>query len=130
MLQFNPQYITFDNWYASKNKIKAFRLLGIHCYSRLKSNRKVLFGEGKITIKSLGDSISINSFNRKHGAYIKAVIVELPGVGYVKLLFVCNDKHAEKGKTKYLFSTDYDVSTPQLLLKYRSRWRETKMESE
>ena len=118
----NPQYFTFDSWYASKKNLIAFHLLILPCYSRLKSNRKVIFNGEKISIKSLGDSIPISSFNYKHGAYIKAENVNLPGFGDIKLLFIRKDKHAELGSTKYLFSTDVTVSAPQLLLRYRSRW--------
>ena len=118
----NPKYFTFDSWYAGKKNLTAIRLLSLTCYSRLKSNRTVIYQGEKITVKELGKRIPKNSFNYKHDAYIKAEKVCLPGFGDIKLLFVRKDKHPEPGETKYMFSTDINVSAPQLLLRYRSRW--------
>lgn len=118
----NPKYFTFDSWYASKRNLKAFHLLALPFYSRLKSNRKVIFQGEEISIKKLADRIATSSFDHKHGAYIKAENVYLPGFREIKLLFVRKDKHSEPGSTKYLFSNDLGISACQLLLRYRSRW--------
>jgi len=117
-----PQYIAVDSWYGGKKNLKHFQRLHIPCYSRLKSNRKVVFQGKLMSLNSLAKLIPISSFNYKHEAYIKAEQVYLPGFGDIKLLLVRKDKHPEKGSTKYLFSTDLTVSAPKLLLRYRSRW--------
>ena len=81
----NPKYFTFDSWYAGKKNLTAIRLLSLTCYSRLKSNRTVIYQGEKITVKELGKRIPKNSFNYKHDAYIKAEKVCLPGFGDIKL---------------------------------------------
>jgi len=78
-----PQYIALDTWYAGKRNLKTLQRLNIPCYSRIKSNRIVIFQGKKITIKSLAESIPISSFNYKHNAYIKAQEVYLPGFGNI-----------------------------------------------
>lgn len=114
-----PEYITFDSWYSGKNMLKATRF---PVYSRLKENRKVFYEGELISLKEIIAQLPISSFNHKHGAYIRAIQVYLPGYGNIKLLFVKKDKHPEPGKTKFLFSTDLSASASDVLLRYRSRW--------
>ena len=121
-----PEYIAIDSWYASRNNLQMItqNSFGVYlpCYSRLKSNRKVIYQGCKITVSQLDRLFSIHSFNHKHDAYIKAVNVFLPDYGDILLLLVRKDFHFERGKTKYIFSTDISASASQLLLRYRSRW--------
>lgn len=120
------EYITFDNWYASRNNLQMITqnsfALTLECYSRLKSNRKVIYQGEKMMVTELDQLFQITAFNHKHGAYIKAVDIFLPDYGDIRLLLVRKDTHAEPGKTKYMFSTDLSVSASQILLRYRSRW--------
>lgn len=116
------QYATFDSWYAGKINLKSLVLAGIHCYSRLKANRYVIFQEKRISLKKLAKCFPTSTFDHKHDAYIKAVQVYLPGCGQIKLLFVRKDKHVEEGSTKFIVCTDLEASASQILLRYRSRW--------
>ena len=120
------EYITFDSWYASRDNLQMITqnvfALPLQCYSRLKSNRKVVYQQREMTVSELDQLFQITSFNHKHGAYIKGVEVFLPDYGDIKLLLVRKDTHAEPGRTKYLFSTDLFASASQILLRYRSRW--------
>jgi hypothetical protein len=116
------EYITFDSWYASRNNIKALHQLGIKFYSRIKKNRNIIFNSEKMSMAQLDKTINNNSLNLKHNAYIKSLIVYLPGFGNIKLLIVRRDKHNEKGSTKFLFTNDLSIGATKLLLSYRSRW--------
>ena len=120
------EYITFDSWYASRDNLQMISenvfAIPLACYSRLKGNRKVVYEEREMTIEALNKLFPITSFNHKHGAYLKAVDVELPDYGSIKLLLVRKDTHLEPDKTKFLFSTDLQASAPQILLRYRTRW--------
>lgn len=119
------QYVTFDSWYAGRKNLYMMRENSYHpleCYSRLKNNRKVIYRGEELSVTALARRFRITSFNHKHGAYIKAVDVYLPGYGDIKLLMVKQDSHQEPGKTKYIFSTDLSCSAPQILLRYRGRW--------
>lgn len=120
------QYITFDNWYASSKNLQYIAqnryAIELHCYSRLKNNRKVIYQGQEKSVEAIARLFPITSFNHKHGAYIKAIEIDLPGYGDIKLLLVRQDSHSEPGKTKYLFSTDIFASAPEILLRYRSRW--------
>lgn len=118
----HPAYITFDSWYAGKNMMKCVHWLYLLFYTRLKGNRKVIFQGETLTIKDLDRRFPITSFDHKHEAYIKGILVEIPGFGPGKLLFVREDRHYEPGKTKYLFTNNTNASAPEILLSYRSRW--------
>ena len=121
-----PQYVVFDIWYASRDNLISITgnsfAVHLECYSKLKSNRKIIFQGQKITVKELDRLFPIRTFNHKHGAYIKGVEVLLPDYGYIRLLLVRRDTHKEPNKTKYLFTTDLTASAPQILLRYRTRW--------
>lgn len=45
---FNPALICFDSWYGSLENLKAVRAFGWHFLTRLKSNRQIRFGTGKL----------------------------------------------------------------------------------
>lgn len=116
------EYITFDSWYASRENLISITdnlfAIPLECYSRLKSNRKVIYEGQEMTVGELDCLFPKSSFNHKHGAYIKAVYVLLPEYGDIKLLLVRQDTHPEPD----LFSTDCNAKAAEILLKYRSRW--------
>jgi len=117
-----PEYVTFDSWYVGKMNLKSLFLAGLPCYSRLKANRKVIFEGETLSLKQLAKRFRTFTFDHKHDAYIKAIEVYLPGCGQIKLLFVRKDKHIEPGASKFILCTELQVSAPQILLRYRSRW--------
>jgi len=45
---FNPQLVCFDSWYGSVENLKLVRCLGWHFLTRLKSNRQIRVGNGKL----------------------------------------------------------------------------------
>lgn len=45
---FNPELVCFDSWYASIENLKLVRTVGWHFLTRLKSNRQLRVGNGKL----------------------------------------------------------------------------------
>ncbi len=45
---FNPELVCFDSWYGSIDNLKLVRSLNWHFLTRLKSNRRIRFGQGKL----------------------------------------------------------------------------------
>src|SRR5215204_290930 len=45
---FNPQLVCFDSWYASVENLKLARSLDWHFLTRLKANRQIRVGGGKL----------------------------------------------------------------------------------
>lgn len=45
---FNPELVCFDSWYGSVENLKLVRGFGWHFLTRLKANRQIRFGKGKL----------------------------------------------------------------------------------
>jgi hypothetical protein len=55
-------------------------------------------------------------------AYVRQFTVEYSGYGTGRLALVTHDKHAEPGRTKYLFTNDLTLTNREFGRRYRSRW--------
>lgn len=118
----DPQYITFDMWYANIINLKKIHWLHLLFYSRIKDNRNVIYLGEKLNLRTLALRFPITSFDHKHGAFIKAIEVMLPSFGNIKLLMVRRDTHDESGETKFIFTNNLNASAGEILLCYRTRW--------
>jgi len=102
-------YLTFDNWYASKENLRYFHKLGITFITRLRKNTWI-----------------VHKYDCHHypklNAYVRSFDVKYPRFGMGTLAIVKNDKHEEPGRTKYLFTNDPNITNRELVLRYRSRW--------
>jgi hypothetical protein len=114
------RYLTFDNWYASKQNLRVFNLLGLVFVTKLRKNAIV-------TVES--DSRSVSSFGgqgRHYYAALQAYARRFPvtyfGNHQGQLALVTHDKHPEPGRTKYLFTNDPTLTTREIVERYRSRW--------
>lgn len=83
---FNPQLVCFDSWYASAENLKLVRSLGWHFLTRLKSNRQIRFGTGKLQAVSEAGLCGGNG-----------TICWLKGVGEIKVFRV----RATDGTSEY-----------------------------
>ena len=54
---FSPQLVCFDSWYASIENLKLVRSLGWHFLTRLKANRQICTGAGKLQAVSEGRTV-------------------------------------------------------------------------
>jgi hypothetical protein len=115
-------YLTFDNWYASKQNLRFFARLRLTFVTKLRHNAKVIGTSG-------GSKLPVSRFARVKGhyygavdAYIMQFTVRYPGYGTGRLAVVTHDTHAESGRTKYLFTNALTLTNREVLLRYRSRW--------
>lgn len=113
-------YLTFDNWYASKENLRYFHKLGIIFITRLRKNRWVVHKSEKQKALSLTKCECHHYPKLK--AYVRSFDVKYPRFGMGTLAIVKNDKHEEPGRTKYLFTNDPNITNRELVLRYRSRW--------
>jgi transposase len=113
-------YLTFDNWYASKQNLRFFEKLGIKFVTRLRNNTWIIHESERKKIQKL---IKYDChYYSKLKAYVRQFEVKYPRFGAGYLAIVKNDKHEEPGKTKYLFTNDSSLTNTQFVLRYRSRW--------
>jgi hypothetical protein len=113
-------YLTFDNWYASKQNLRFFGKLDIKFVTRLRNNTWVIHENGKHKIQKLTKYECHYYHSLK--AYVRQFEVKYPRFGAGYLAIVKNDKHEEPGKTKYLFTNDSSLTNTEFVLRYRSRW--------
>jgi hypothetical protein len=113
-------YLTFDNWYASKQNLRFVARLGLTYVTKLRRNAKVAWG---------GHRLHVTWFGRfkahYYGAlevYIQQFPVTYAGTHPERLALVTNDTHAEPGRTKYLLTNALTLTNRQLVACYRRRW--------
>jgi len=113
-------YLTFDNWYASKQNLRFFDKLGIKFVTRLRNNTWIIHENEKQKIQKITKCEC--HYYRKLDAYVRHFQVTYPSFGTGSLAIVKNDKHEEPGKIKYLFTNDLSLTNTGIVLRYRSRW--------
>jgi len=115
------EYVTFDNWYASKQNLNFFRQLGILFVTRLRKNTWIIHEEVKQKVSQL-TKYECHRYSQLN-AYVRQFEVIYPRFGKGFFALVKNDKHEEPGKTKYLFTNDPALTNVEFVLRYRSRWK-------
>jgi hypothetical protein len=113
-------YLTFDNWYASKQNLNFFDKLGIKFVTRLRKNTWIIHENEKQKVQKLTKYEC--HYYHELKAYVRQFEVKYPRFGTGYLAIVKNDKHEEPGKTKYLFTNDPSLTNREFVLRYRSRW--------
>ena len=113
-------YLTFDNWYASKQNLRFFDKLGIKFVTRLRNNTWIVHEHERQKTQKLTKYEC--HYYSKLNAYVRRFKVKYPRFGTGYLAIVKNDKHEEPGKTKYLFTNDSSLTNTEFVLRYRSRW--------
>lgn len=113
-------YLTFDNWYASKQNLRFFDKLGITFVTRLRNNTWIIHDNVKQKVRRLTKYEC--HYYHELDAYVRQFEVKYPRFGIGSLAIVKNDKHEEPGKTKYLFTNDLSLTNREFVLRYRSRW--------
>lgn len=113
-------YLTFDNWYASKQNLRFFSHLGIKFVTRLKKNTWIIHDGIKKRVSEI-TKCECHYYDNLN-AYVRRFEVDYPSFGAGYLAIVKHDKHEEPGKTKYLFTNDLSLTNAEIVLRYRSRW--------
>lgn len=113
-------YLTFDNWYASKQNLRFFDKLSIKFVTRLRNNTWIVHENERQKIQKI-TKYECHYYGTLN-AYVRHFQVAYPSFGIGSLAIVKNDKHEEPGKTKYLFTNDLSLTNRDIVLRYRSRW--------
>jgi hypothetical protein len=113
-------YLTFDNWYASKQNLTFFSHLGLIFVTKLRRNAKLTYEqtEHRASWFRRFDAHYYHDLE----AYVRQFRVEYTGYGTGQLALVKHDKHAEPNRTKYLFTNARNLTNQECVRRYRSRW--------
>ncbi len=116
------RYLTFDNWYASKQNLRYFTRLGLIFVTKLRHNAKVTGVSNTTKLPVSWYRRCKGHYYGALGAYVMQFTVRYPGYGTGRLAVVTHDRHAEAGRTKYLFTNAMTLTNREVVLRYRSRW--------
>jgi hypothetical protein len=113
-------YLTFDNWYASKQNLTFCDRLGVIFVTKLRHNAWIRYDQTAHRVSWF------RRFTAHHyadlDAYVRQFSVEYPGYGTGRLALVMHDTHAEPDRTKYLFTNALTLTNQEFVRRYRSRW--------
>jgi len=115
-------YLTFDNWYASKQNLRCFTRLGLTFVTKLRYNAKVTGVSGHSKLPVSWYRRFKGHYYGSLGAYVMQFTVRYPGYGPGRLAVVTHDTHAEAGRVKYLFTNAMTLTNRDVVLRYRRRW--------
>lgn len=105
---FNPELVCFDSWYASVENLKLCRALGWHFLTRLKANRQIRAGQGKL------QAVSDAGLTGGNGT-----IVWLKGFGEIKVFRV----RATDGTAQYWATSLREMTETERKTTAKSAWR-------
>ncbi len=122
-----PEYIAFDNWYASTDNMKLFAIiLKVPFVTKLKSNRQLIYNGKKMSAKELGKELLEERrlyISKKTGVWSRKARVSLGrGLGSMCFVVFKDELDGEKTGTKYLLASTPELSAMAVVQRYRSRW--------
>ncbi len=105
---FNPELVCFDSWYGSIDNLKLVRSLNWHFLTRLKSNRRIRFGQGKLQAVAEAGLCGGNG-----------TLCWLKGFGQIKVFRV----RATDGTSEYWATSLNQMTEPEREQFARAAWR-------
>jgi SRSO17 transposase len=122
-----PEYVTFDNWYASVENMKLFaKVLKVPFVTKLKTNRQLIYNGKKMSAKELGKELLAEKrqyISKKTGVWSRKARVSLgSGLGYMCFVVFKDELDGEKSGIKHLLASTPELSAMTVVQRYRSRW--------
>jgi hypothetical protein len=117
-------YVVEDSWWFSIELISKTSDLGHHTVCQLKCDKKVIADNIEMNVTELAGTleyhrVSVVPRDRKKNYLASELVVEIPGLGDVKLVV---SKRNEEKKPNFYMSTDLELSLEEVLEIYENRW--------
>ncbi len=119
-----PEYIAFDNWYASKENMKlVVKELGLEFVTRLKKNARLLWRGKKLQARTIGRRLLAEkrAYSR-NGTWARATTVVVGELGVMTFVVARNDLDGQGVGVRYLLASAPRMSAARVVERYRSRW--------
>lgn len=119
-----PEYVTFDNWYASKENMKlVVKELGLEFATRLKKNARLLWNGRKLQARTIGRRLLAErrSYSR-NGTWARATTVVVGELGAMTFVAVKDDLDGLGCGVRYLLASAPRMSAALVVERYKSRW--------
>lgn len=122
-----PEFVSFDNWYASKqNLLMIVKELGLEFVTRVKKNTRLTYKGKKLQAKTIGSRL-LNEARpyriRFCGTWARRAVVEFPGIGLMTFVVAKDVIDGEKRPvTRYLLGSTPRLSAREVVKRYKQRW--------
>jgi hypothetical protein len=119
-----PEYVTFDNWYASKGNMKLIaRELGLEFATRLKKNARLVWRGRKLQARTIGRRLlAERRVWSRDGTWARATTVVVGELGAMTFVAVKDDLDGQGMGIRYLLASAPRLSAAVVVERYRSRW--------
>jgi hypothetical protein len=119
-----PEYVTFDNWYASRGNMKLIvRELGLEFATRLKKNTRLLWRGRKLQARTIGRRLlAERRVWSRSGTWARATTVAVGELGAMTFVVVKDDLDGQGMGVRYLLASAPRLSAALVVERYRSRW--------
>ena len=121
-----PDYITFDNWYASKKNLKLIvSELGLAFVTRLKCNCRLTYQGRKLQARTIGRRVLASARSYKFhtlGVWARAAEVQVGDIGTMTFVVLKDELDGERSSIRYLLASTPRLSARNVVLRYKSRW--------
>ena len=119
-----PEYVAFDNWYASRENLRlVVEELGCEFVTRLKRNARVVWDGRSVQARTIGRRLLAERRRyAKNGTRARATLVEYAGMAGLAFVVARDDFDGEGSIVRYLLASAPRTSAAGVVERYRSRW--------
>lgn len=119
-----PEYVAFDNWYASRENLRlVVEQLGLDFVTRLKRNARIVWGGRRLQARTIGRRLLAECRRRsRNGTQARATLVEYAGMAGLTFVVVKDDLDGEGIRVRYLLASAPRASAAGVVERYRNRW--------
>jgi len=119
-----PEYVAFDNWYASKANMKFIvKKLGLEFVTRLKKNTRLLWRGRKLQARTIARRLLAEKRTYgRNGTWARATTVVVGGLGGMTFVAVKDDLDGQGRGVRYLLGSAPRMSAALVVERYKSRW--------
>lgn len=121
-----PDYVTFDNWYASKKNLKLILCdLGLEFVTRIKRNHRLIYQGRRLQARTIGKRVLASSRQYRFKdlkVWARAAEVQVGDLGAMTFVVVKDELDGEKPAIKYLLASTPRLAASKVVRRYKSRW--------
>jgi len=119
-----PEYVTFDNWYASKENMKLIvKELGLEFVTRLKKNARLLWNGRRLQARTIGRRLlAERPVRKRNGTWARATQVVVGELGAMTFVVVKNDLDGQGVGVRFLLGSAPREGAARVVERYKSRW--------
>ena len=119
-----PEYVTFDNWYASKENMKLIvKELKLEFATRLKKNARLMWNGRRLQARTIGKRLLAGArAYRRNGTLARATQVVVGELGAMTFVVTTDDLDGRGVGVRYLLGSAARDSAARVVERYRSRW--------